>query len=256
MSERRGSTMMLDAPEGDGGSSLADAVFARLKSDILLGVLAPGSRLRFAELHQRYGVGTSPLREALSRLAADRLVSQETNRGFRVAAVSLEEFTDIARVRQQIECQAIVESINRRGDSWEEALIVAHHRLNKLGRQETQVSGPAGVSREWEVRHRAFHLALISACGSPWTLHFCGLLYDQFDRYRRSVRADPKTQARLALHHQALVEAALAGDAERARGVLGGHIAETAAAVIARLSEKPKRKARAHTIVPPSTRRS
>ena len=35
---------MLEAAEGDAGSSLADAVFARLKSDILLGVLAAGSR--------------------------------------------------------------------------------------------------------------------------------------------------------------------------------------------------------------------
>jgi DNA-binding GntR family transcriptional regulator len=128
--------------------------------------------------------------------------------------------------------------------------------LKKLGRQETEVSGPAGVSREWEVRHRGFHLALISGCGSPWTLHFCGLLYDQFDRYRRSVRTDARAQARLALHHEALVEAALAGEAERAGNVLAEHIDQTAEAVIARLSEKPKRKAAGHTIVPPSTRRS
>ena len=246
----------LDAQDDEAGSSLADAVFARLKSDILLGVLGAGSRLRFVDLHERYGVGTSPLREALSRLAADRLVSQETNRGFRVAQVSLEDFEDIARVRKDLECRAIVQSIERRGDSWEEALIVAHHRLRKLGRQETQVSGPAGVSREWEVRHRAFHLALISACGSPWTLHFCGLLYDQFDRYRRSVRTDAKAQARLATHHEALVKAALAGEAARAGAVLAEHIDQTAEAVIARLTEKPKRKARGHTIVPPSTSRS
>ena len=38
---------MLEAPQGDAGSSLAEAVFGRLKSDILLGVLAAGSRLRF-----------------------------------------------------------------------------------------------------------------------------------------------------------------------------------------------------------------
>jgi DNA-binding GntR family transcriptional regulator len=244
------------AQDDEAGSSLADAVFARLKADILLGVLGAGSRLRFVELHERYRVGTSPLREALSRLAADRLVSQETNRGFRVASVSLDDFTDIASVRKDLECRAIVASIEQRGDSWEEALIIAHHRLKKLGRQERQVSGPAGVSREWEVRHRAFHLALISACKSPWTLHFCGLLYDQFDRYRRSVRTDAKAQARLAQHHEALVEAALAGEAEKAGTILAEHIDQTAEAVIARLAEKPKRKAGGHTIVPPSTSRS
>ena len=152
--------------------------------------------------------------------------------------------------------ERVVIGKDSRGDRWEEALIIAHHRLQKLGRQETHVSGPAGVSREWEVRHRAFHLALISACGSPWTLHFCGLLHDQFDRYRRSVRTDAKVQTKLAMHHGALVEAALAGAAERARTVLAEHIDQTAEAVVARLRDKPKRKAGAHTMVPPSTRRS
>jgi DNA-binding GntR family transcriptional regulator len=246
---------MLDPADDQSGSSLADAVFARLKSDILLGILGAGSRLRFVDLHERYGVGTSPLREALSRLAADRLVSQETNRGFRVAGISLDDFSDIARVRRDLECKAIIESIGRRGDSWEEALIIAHHRLKKLGRQEAQVSGPTGVSREWEVSHRAFHLALISACGSPWTLHFCSLLYDQFDRYRRSVRTDAKAQARLAMHHEALVDAALAGEAERAGAILAEHIDQTAEAVIAGFADKRRRKA-GQTIVPPSTSRS
>jgi DNA-binding GntR family transcriptional regulator len=244
--------------DSDAAGSLADALVDRLRSDIHLGVLGPGSRLRFVEMQERYGVGTSPLREALSRLAADRLVSQEMNRGFRVAAVSLTEFKDIARVRKDIECRAIVESVKAGGDAWEEALIVAHHRLNKLGRQDAQVSGPTGVAREWEIRHRAFHVALIKACDSPWTLHFCGLLYDQFDRYRRSVRTEPKAQARLAMQHEAMFEAALAREAEKAGAILAEHIDQTAEAVIARLAEKPKRQrgGGAHTTVPPSTRRS
>lgn len=239
--------------------SLVDTVFDRLKSDILLGVLEPGSRLRFIELQERYGVGTSPLREALSRLAADRLVAQETNRGFRVSPISRSDFEDIVRVRKDIECRAIAESVRRRGDAWEEALIVAHHRLKKLGRQEKQVSGPQGVSPEWERRHRDFHVALISACGSPWTIHFCNLLYDQFDRYRRSVRTDARAQSRLSKHHGALVEAALAGEADRASAILAEHIDQTAEAVLVGLAEPRERKRAAkavHTIVPPSTRKS
>ena len=56
----------------------ADA-FTLLRADIISGALQAGSRLRFIELQARYGIGTSPLREALSRLAADRLVVQEVN---------------------------------------------------------------------------------------------------------------------------------------------------------------------------------
>ena len=76
-------------PEEDGVSG---DIFASLRADIINGSLKPGARLRFIELQARYGIGTSPIREALSRLAADRLVIQEVNRGFRVPPVSLAGF--------------------------------------------------------------------------------------------------------------------------------------------------------------------
>ena len=46
-------------------------VYGRLRRDVLDGELKPGSRLRFEEMKAKYGVGISPLREALTRLAAE-----------------------------------------------------------------------------------------------------------------------------------------------------------------------------------------
>jgi DNA-binding GntR family transcriptional regulator len=59
------------------------------------------------------------------------------------------------------------------------------------------------VHDDWEARHSAFHEALIDACGSAMTRHFCGVLYDHFDRYRRLIGFDPDAQQRLARQHQA-----------------------------------------------------
>ena len=53
--------------------------------------MAPGSPLRLADLSARYDMGFSPLREALNRLQAERLVIAEALRGFRVAPLSLDE---------------------------------------------------------------------------------------------------------------------------------------------------------------------
>src|SRR5258707_4641200 len=40
---------------------------------------------------------------------------------------------------------------------------------------------------KWERLHKQFHMSLIAACGSPWRLHFCSILSDQFERYRRGL---------------------------------------------------------------------
>ena len=59
-------------------------VWTRIRSDILVGDLLPGSRLRMEELRDRYGIGFSPLREALMRLEAEGLVLLRQNKGFQV----------------------------------------------------------------------------------------------------------------------------------------------------------------------------
>jgi DNA-binding GntR family transcriptional regulator len=221
-------------PAGPVDDMASADVFQSLRSDIVNGSLKPGARLRFIELQARYGIGTSPIREALSRLTADRLVIQEINRGFSVPPVSLEDFADITELRLTLERGAIRASIARGDEAWEEALVLAHHRLRRLGRPESDPEDES-IPEEWERRHRAFHMALIAACQSPWTLHFCGVLYDQFDRYRRRAGRDAVIQAGLSRQHDQLAEAAIARDADRADSILEDHINTTARMVAKRL---------------------
>jgi DNA-binding GntR family transcriptional regulator len=82
-------------PKVVGARSLVEAAYATLRHDILDGTLAPGLKLRFEMLRERYGVGASTLREALTRLVGDALVTSEEQRGFRVAEVSLDDFADL-----------------------------------------------------------------------------------------------------------------------------------------------------------------
>ena len=207
----------------------------RLRADIVSGALKAGARLRFSDLQNRYETGTSPLREALSRLAGDRLVVQEINRGFRVPTLSRADFSDIAALRLDLETKAFRSAIMHGDEAWEEGIVLAHHRLRRLGANET---GPetSDVPEKWEDRHRAFHGALVAACTSPWTLNFCMILNDQFDRYRRWAGRDGKVQAELSRHHTLLAETAVAHDVDRAVATLTQHITLTAEAVKARLA--------------------
>ena len=78
-----------------------------IEADILRGALAPGARLGIAETAARYGVGATPLREALSRLAARGLVDAIGQRGFRVKPISRDDLADIVRIRTVIEREAL-----------------------------------------------------------------------------------------------------------------------------------------------------
>ena len=96
--------------------TLAASALSRLRSDIIACRLMPNERLRFEALRERYGMGVSPLREALMRLEAEGLVQLEQNKGFRVSEVSHENLVDLMQTRIEIEidCAALVAGERRR----------------------------------------------------------------------------------------------------------------------------------------------
>jgi GntR family carbon starvation induced transcriptional regulator len=135
-------------------------------------------------------------------------VIREINRGFRVPEISLANFDDIAAMRLRLEPEAFRISVENGDDAWEERIIIAAHRLDRAAKRYA-ADTVSEVQDDWERCHRAFHEALIDACGSPMTLHFCGVLYDHFDRYRRLIGFDQPAQQRLAAQHRVLADCAV-----------------------------------------------
>src|SRR5688572_19680166 len=91
-----------EAPEG-GARTLASAIYARLRADILSCRLRPGEKLLIGPLGRRFNVSIASVREALSRLVADGLVVAEDQRGFRVSPVSLADLRDVTNTRIELE---------------------------------------------------------------------------------------------------------------------------------------------------------
>ena len=110
--------------------TLAEKAYDALRHDIIRGELPPGRPLRLADLGERYGMGFSPLREALNRLQAERLVTAESLRGFRVAPLSLDELHDAVSLRIVIETEALKASISKGDDSWASDIVSALYALN------------------------------------------------------------------------------------------------------------------------------
>lgn len=218
------------------GRTRATDIYERLRLDIVECRRKPGQRLRFDEMRSAYGVGLSPLREALMRLTAEGLVILEDQRGFHVAPVSRADLLDITRMRQELESMAMRMSVEHGGDEWEAALLAAFHRLSKVKKVfVTAAHDPQSriINPEWESRHRDFHRSLVAACGSPWLLHFRGLLYDQSDRYRRlSIQYLRSPRSDLD-EHRSLMEAAITHDAAKAVELIRRHIGDTTAVLLA-----------------------
>src|SRR5204863_5384813 len=73
-----------------------------LRRDIVRGVFQPAERLKVEALVKFYGVGHSPIREAIILLSSSGLVVHEHQKGYRVAPVSLEDYDDVVNVYQHL----------------------------------------------------------------------------------------------------------------------------------------------------------
>ena len=209
----------------------AELAYKLINNDLLAGRLEPSSRLRLNELKLRYGLGLSPLREALLRLASEGMVIAEGQRGFAVAPVSLAELADLTRTRQQIEAIALSEAIARGDANWEADILSAFHRLSRAPLPSSVDDTEAAMN--WELRHRAFHDALVAACESPWLLRIHSQLVDHSERYRRlRLFRSPQTTADPArdrdAEHREIMQAVLDRNTSKACALMREHLQRTA----------------------------
>lgn len=215
--------------ESSSARSNTERAYDRLRTEILHGDLMPGDRLTAADLQDRFALGLTPIREALMRLSAEGLVDTETHRGARVADVSRESLADLMATRRSIERLCLEGSMARGDAAWEAEVVAAMHMLSRTPLpSSTEDRGAAAL---WEERHRRFHFALVSACGSDWLLRFWNTLADHSERFRklrllnRHV-AEAKVRD-VNAEHRAIMEAVLARDVALATRLMDEHLTGT-----------------------------
>lgn len=143
-----------------------------LKNDIIRGTYQPDEKLRMSLLTARYALGVGPLREALSQLVAERLVTVVNQKGYRVASMSEAELLDIFDARANMEAMLVRLAIERGDDAWEAEILARAHMLSKLEASDASEH----MLDEWDQRHQAFHSAL-SPGAAPITCYRCANAY-------------------------------------------------------------------------------
>lgn len=217
------------APDARGHRTLASAIFSQLRDDIITCRINPGEKLVVSAISARFDVSLAAVREALSRLVAVGLVVAEDQRGFRASPLSIDDLMDLTNTRIEIECLALRRSIAAGGEEWKRRVSVAWDSLQSLPRMSSHEPGRHNPA--WAAMHARFHGALVSACGLKWLLNFRNTLYEQSERYRQMAVAIKPDARDVDAEHRVIVEAALAGDTDRALAELARHIERTATAI-------------------------
>lgn len=204
-------------------SSLTTQAFRRIYSMIIQGELKPGEKLKIESLRNTLGVGASPLREALSLLTSEQLIERMDQRGFRVSHINAEAFDELLKTRCWLEERALRESMRAKDEVWEERVLLAHHRLKR----PLRTLDDGTLNPEWEERHKAFHMSLLSACGSSILIKMCNQLFDQNIRYRNVSGIYVSANRKVGNEHDAIVEYVLSGQEEKAVNELLSHYHKT-----------------------------
>lgn len=134
----------------------AERVAEALREELLSGALAPGTPIRDAEVSARAGVSRTTVREALTQLAHEGLLTHSLHRGMEVARLAPADIRDIYATRRVIERVGAEALVARPGSA--------------LGELEQAVAAMVGATADGDWRRvveadAAFHAAIAGALG-------------------------------------------------------------------------------------------
>lgn len=214
----------------NGRPTRARDVYEQLRADITMARFAPGERLKASDLSDRYGVSVSVVREALSSLATERFVRLQPRYGYTVSPLTEEDLRDLTEARVVIEGAAVRAAVLAGDVDWGAEVVAAHHRLSFIAASPDL--SDEDIER-WHQAHGAFHTALLAACPSRRLRESAEILRAEAELYRRwMVPLGLQREGDVAAEHQALVDAAISGEAEEAARLVCQHMRRTTDSLI------------------------
>lgn len=207
--------------------SLADQVYGTLRDAILQGRLRPYERLNQMELASALEVSDRTVREALTRLVAESLVSRAPYKAFRVTGITAEEIEEIVQMRVLLE-------------GWAMELAASHINKDELDQMRKLVSqmeddGIQQSATTFQGTNRDFHWIAIRACRKEHLMDMLKRLWDLMlpyalvDEDSEPTAGTARVEAIGSLQpsHRQLIVHLEAGDGLAARNILAQHSGET-----------------------------
>lgn len=204
-----------DEPSSRRPRTMQQFVLDELRRGILTGELRPGEPIRQDALAARLGVSRVPLREALKILEGEGQVEYRPRRGYLVAELSMDDLTEVYRLREILETEAVRAAIDRITDDDLDRLADAERDVERAGR--------VGDVLAMSAANRTFHFTVIEAAGMPRLTRILRLLWDATDAYRSVYYGHETNRDRVHREHREIVEATRDRDAARLVRLLDEH---------------------------------
>ncbi|MCR4283404.1 MAG: GntR family transcriptional regulator [Bauldia sp.] len=210
-------------------TTLNDRAYLALKRGLISGAFRPGQPLVIRTMAESYGISTTPVREALQRLVAERLLVMQPNRSIAVPLLSIAKFTELYRVRCALEGLAAELAA---------AHIQAKHlqRLEKL-LQEIETTIAERDSRGYLSLNEKFHFLIYERAESPLLLELIQDRWSQVGPFFNELFEDTDYLPHANEHHVKIVAALRAGDAGGVRQSIIDDISTAAHSMMPRLRE-------------------
>jgi len=193
--------------------------YNRIKEFILTYQIKPGLRLDHADLKEKIGVSTTPIREALNRLTEEGYVSQIKNRGYFVSDLSPNELGDLYEIREALELFAIRKTLreNRRIDETSRKGIKRIMDLYFKYAHEEPYRYRLHLDRE-------FHVMLAKLSGNLILSKTLNSIIEKMNYKREVVELFPQRGKEASKEHYEIFKLLLEGEESKAVELLQNHI--------------------------------
>lgn len=214
--------MLKTSPKKIEEVSLVDRLVVLIHDAIIAGELAPGAHIGTKKLADTYGVSMIPVREALARLLASRLVRVENNRGYFVASrPTPEEFRQFVEARELFEISVVKLGFSNVTAADIRKLRSLNERMRKVAK-----AGRADKMIEWSDLNAQFHQALVDLARNRFLSdQYSDLTYGYM--HFQLVRSYPEefmSLETLIEQHDEMIAALEARDQQLLLALLSGHI--------------------------------
>jgi DNA-binding GntR family transcriptional regulator len=224
--------MEREEPRAIGKPGSSAGAYMRLRDHIISCRLAPGARVTEALLASEFGLGKTPVREALLRLQNDGLVQVMPRHGYRITAITLRDVQEICALRMILESAAARLAAGRvdADELW---------HLDQLCQREVMPGDHDGIASLLRA-NTGFHLAIVRAAANR---HLAAITETILARLERLVHLTLTMQQRsdeISHDHRDLIEALIAGDGEEASRLMTIRLQASQRKVTAALLSSPE----------------
>ena len=201
-------TAGISRTRGGHAQTLTDSAYTALEEMIVRLELAPGTAVSEAMLSQRLGIGRTPIREALQRLARERLVKILPRRGVIVSEINIKAQLRLLEVRREIE-RLVARAAARRAGAEE------REQFKELARR-FELAARTGDDVAFMRIDREFHELCVTAARNEFALSTMSLMQPLSRRYWYQHYREAGDMPASAKLHAALARAIAAGDEQAA----------------------------------------